>query len=122
MNCSKELLASKTPEQTLIVLTVNANKNESPAELKRILELRADPNATLPNSKIRPMDNILTFAPADKIAVMREMLLEHGATETAEDKRYWKLRQVNDAYETKRVQAFYEDDRHLSPIGAAMGL
>ena len=68
------------------------------------------------------MDNILTFAPADKIAVMREMLLEHGATETAEDKRYWKLRQVNDAYETKRVQAFYEDDRHLSPIGCAMGL
>ena len=65
---------------------------------------------------------ILTFAPADKISVMREMLLEHGAKETAEDKRYWKLRQVNDAYETKRVQAFYEDDRHLSPIGCAMGL
>ena len=68
------------------------------------------------------MDNILTFAPADKISIMREMLLEHGAKETAEDKRYWRLRQVNDAYETKRVQAFYEDDRHLSPIGAAMGL
>ena len=68
------------------------------------------------------MDNILTFAPPDKISIMREMLLEHGATETAIDKRYWKLRQVNDAYETKRVQAFYEDDRHLSPIGAAMGL
>ena len=68
------------------------------------------------------MDNILTFSPADKIFIMREMLLEHGATETPEDKRYWKLRQVNDAYETKRVQAFYEDDRHLSPIGCAMGL
>ena len=68
------------------------------------------------------MDNILTFSPAAKISIMREMLLEHGATETAEDKRYWKLRQVSDAYEYKRVQAFYEDDRHLSPIGAAMGL
>ena len=91
------------PEQTFIVLTVCEKRYQSPAELKRILELRADPNATLPNSKIRPMDNILTFSPADKISIMREMLLEHGATETAEDKRYWKLRQVNDAYETKRV-------------------
>ena len=120
MNCSKELLSP--PEQALIFLTALLQKNQSPAELKRILELRADPNTTLPDSKIRVLDNILTFAPADKIAVMREMLLEHGAKETAEDKRYWKLRQVNDAYEAKRVQAFYENDRHLSPIGAAMGL
>ena len=53
---------------------------------------------------------------------MRQLLMDHGATETAEDKKYWKLRQVNDAYEYRRGQAFYEDDRHLSPIGAAMGL
>ena len=68
------------------------------------------------------MDNVLTFAPPDKIAAMRALLLEHGATETEEDKKYWKLRQVNDAYEYRRAQAFYEDDRHLSPIGAAVGL
>ena len=68
------------------------------------------------------MDNILTFAPPEKIAVMRQLLMDHGAAETEEDKKYWKLRQVNDAYEYRRIQAFYEDDRHLSPIGAAMGL
>ncbi len=96
--------------------------HEDTAELRRILELRADPNATLPNSKIRPLDNVLTWAPADRIAAMRELLLEHGATETDEDKKYWKLRQVNDAYEHRRAKAFYEDDRHLSPIGAAMQL
>ena len=68
------------------------------------------------------MDNILTFAPPEKIALMRLLLMDHGATETAEDKKYWNLRQVSDAYEYRRVQAFYEDDRHLGPIGAAMGL
>ena len=96
--------------------------HEDTAELRRLLELRADPNATLPNSKLRVVDNVLTFAHPDRIAAMRELLLEHGAAETEEDKRYWRLRQVNDAYEYRRVQAFYEDDRHLSPIGAAMGL
>ena len=96
--------------------------HEDAAELQRILDLRADANATLPDSKIRPMDNILTFAPPEKIAVMRQLLMDHGAAETEEDKRYWRLRQVNDTYEYRRVQAFYEDDRHLSPIGAAMGL
>ena len=55
------------------------------------------------------------------LAFQHEMATEF-LNETEEDKRYWRLRQVNDAYEYRRVQAFYEDDRHLSPIGAAMGL
>ena len=96
--------------------------HEDAAELQRILDLRADANATLPDSKICPMDNILTFAPADKIAVMRQLLMDHGATETEEDKKYWKLHQLNDAYEYRRLQAFYEDYRHLSPIGCAKEL
>ena len=52
---------------------------------------------------------------------MRDLLLEYGATESADDKDRWELRQATDRHEAHRVRAFFEDDRHLSPVGAAMG-
>ena len=62
----------------------------------------------------------MTFALEDTVADLRELLLEYGAEEGKEQK----LRRLicKDAANLAhhRREAFYGDDRHLSPCGAAM--
>ena len=62
----------------------------------------------------------MAFAPANTVAEMRDLLLEHGAHESADDAARWKLRQETNMHEHTRLQAFFEDDRDLAPCGAAM--
>ena len=93
---------------------------ESVAELKRLLDSRADPNAPFPSGRISPLQNVVTFALRDTVGAMRDLLLEYGAVENAEDQRDWLIRQDSDLVEDHCTRTFYEDDRHLRPVGAAM--
>ena len=62
----------------------------------------------------------MLFAPPDKVDAMRDLLLEYGAKESKDDKERWQIRKDADAHELHCTKTFYEDDRHLSPVGAAM--
>ena len=93
---------------------------ESVAELKRLLEHKADPNVPVPAGLISPLAHVVTFAPVNTVAPMRDLLLQHGATETDEDKCQWRNRQASDRSEPARLRDFYEDDRHLTPWGLDM--
>ena len=62
----------------------------------------------------------MTFAPEHSVAAMRDLLLQYGAVETEDDKKRWTLRQETDIHERHRERVFFEDDRDLSPCGAAM--
>jgi hypothetical protein len=95
---------------------------ESVEELRRLLTLRADPNAPVSADGLSPLQNVMTFAPEQRVATMRDLLMEHGAVETEDDKKRWVIRQDADRFEPHRVRDFYGDDRHLSPVGAAMDI
>jgi len=88
---------------------------ESIEELRRLLDLKADPNAPVPPGRITPLQHVVTFAPSKTVDAMRALLLERGARETEEDKRDWTTRQRADLFEPARLQAFYEDSLR-SPI------
>ena len=62
----------------------------------------------------------MTFAPAETVGDMRELLLEHSAGEGKEFKLRWLICQDAAYLAHHRREAFYGDDRHLSPCGAAM--
>ena len=52
---------------------------------------------------------------------MRELLLQYGAEEEGkEEKLRWLICQDAANLAHHRREAFYEDDRHLSPCGAAV--
>ena len=61
----------------------------------------------------------MVFAPAETVGTMRERLLEYGAEEGKEEKLRWLICQ-DAANLAHHREAFYGDDRHLSPCGAAM--
>ena len=82
--------------------------------------MRADPNAPVPEGRVSPLQYVIGFAPEQHVVAMRDLLLQYGAIETEEDKERWQLRQYTDAHDYRYTRAFFEDDRHLSPVGAAM--
>ena len=91
---------------------------ESVDALRRLLDLRADPNVPVPPGLVSPLRHVLMFAPVSNVVAMRDLLLQRGAFESAETKQRWANRQASDASEPARLRDFYEDDRHLSPWGA----
>ena len=62
----------------------------------------------------------MTFALGDAVGAMRELLLEYGAEEGKEEKLRWLICQDAANLEHHRREAFFWDDRHLSPCGAAV--
>ena len=62
----------------------------------------------------------MTFALEDNVTEMRKQLLEYGAEESKEEKLRWRICQDPANLAHHRREAFYEDDRHLSPCGAAV--
>ena len=113
----KELTSIEATEE---LLNTFRPRVESVDELKRLLESRADPNAPVPEGRITPLQHVMTFATRDTVAKMRDMLLSYGAIESSEDRRDWTIRQDSDLVEDHCTRVFYEDDRHLCPVGAAV--
>ena len=62
----------------------------------------------------------MVFAPTENVGTMRELLLEYGAEEGKEEKLRWLICQDAANLSHHRREAFYGDDRHLSPCGAAV--
>ena len=44
----------------------------------------------------------MTFAPEHSVSAMRDLLLQHSAVETEDDKQRWTLRQATDIHERHR--------------------
>ena len=63
---------------------------------------------------------MLTFALEGTVADMRELLLQYGSQEGKEEKMGWLICQDAANLAHHRREAFYRDDRHLSPVGAAV--
>ena len=80
----------------------------STEDLKKLLDARADPNITLPGS-IHPLFKVMTFASAEKVGPMRDLLLQAGAIETDEAKERWALRRSTDATEKAWLRNFPAD-------------
>ena len=79
-------------------------------DLKKLLEARADPNISL-HGDISPLMKVMTFAGADRVAAMRELLLEAGAFETDEDRERWLIRRRADECEGAWMRNFHRDPR-----------
>ena len=62
----------------------------------------------------------MVFAPSETVGSMRDLLLEYGAEEGKEEKLRWLICQDAANLAHHRREAFYRDDRHLSPVGAAV--
>ena len=62
----------------------------------------------------------MTFALEGTVADMRELLLQYGAQEGKEEKLRWLICQDAANLAHPRTEAFYGDDRHLSPVGVAV--
>ena len=84
--------------------------------LRQILALRADPNVLREN--VTPLQMVMTFASAKNLDPMRNLLLQHGAKETDEDKKRLEVRRRADIPETIREKEFLEDEREFNPWGA----
>ncbi len=92
-----------------------------PEDLKHILACRADPNKplTVPGD-LNPLRKVLCFAQERHVVEMRQLLLDHGADETDDDRKRWVTRQQADLYERIRIRESREDLRAYDPCGAAM--
>ena len=109
-------------EATEVLLNTFRPIRESVGELRRLLDLKADPNAPVPAGLISPLQHVVLFAPVRNVVAMRDLLLQRGAVETEDDTKRWAIRQDSDRFEPARVRDFYEDDRHLSPWAATMDM
>jgi hypothetical protein len=82
-----------------------------PADLRALLEARAEPNVCIGAGSVTPLQNVLTFAQACDVAEMRLLLLEYGASQSMEDRDHWKTRAGYDKYEPTWLANFHRDDR-----------
>jgi len=91
-----------------------------PHHLEHILACRADPNKPPVAGDISPLRKVLTFAQENHVEKMRELLLEHGANETEEDRKQWATCQKAWLYERIRIRESRIDPRDYDPCGAAV--
>ena len=110
-----------TPHEADVALQGFRPINARPEGLEHILACRADPNKplTVPGD-ISPLDKVLTFARAEHVEKMRQLLLDHSANESEEQRKRWVTRQRADLYESIRIRESREDLRDYDPCGAAM--
>jgi hypothetical protein len=91
-----------------------------PHHLEHILACRADPNKPCVRGDISPLRKVLTFAQENHVERMRELLLEHGANETEEDRKQWATCQKAWLYERIRIRESRIDPQDYDPCGAAV--
>jgi hypothetical protein len=91
-----------------------------PHHLEHILACRADPNKPCVDGDISALRKVLTFAQENHVERMRELLLEHGANETEEDRKQWATCQKAWLYERIRIRESRIDPQDYEPCGAAV--
>jgi hypothetical protein len=113
--------APLTPHEADVALQGFRPIKARPEDLKHILYCRADPNKplTVPGD-LNPLRKVLCFARERHVVEMRQLLLDHGADETDDDRKRWVTRQQADLYERIRIRESREDLRDYDPCGAAM--
>ena len=83
----------------------------SVADLRVLLEARADPNVNIGPGALSPLRNILSFARTCDVREMRLLLLEYGANESKADQERWEDREACDMHEKAWLANFHRDDR-----------
>jgi len=81
------------------------------AALRLLLQARADPNIEPTAGSLSPLRRVITYAPSSEVVEMRQLLLEHGAKESKDDKRRWSERCGVDKHEATWLMNFHRDDR-----------
>ena len=84
--------------------------NEKPETLEAILRASADPNLIV-DDDISPLRKVITFARNNDVARMRELLLGHGANESAFERQRWQERQAADACEAAWLENYHRSAR-----------
>ena len=109
---------NKPEAQTLLEDPTEALSRFHPAgenveRLRKILALRADPNVLREN--VTPLQMVYGFASAKNLDPMRNLLLQHGAKETDEDRKELEVTRRAHAADLVRQREFFEDDREFNP-------
>ena len=113
--------APLTQEEANEALTKFRPIRSTPTALEHILACRADPNLPLAEGDISPLRKVIAFASGRHVAKMRELLLEHGAEETKEDRERWRICEKAWLCENIRLREARDLDSHdYDPCGAAM--
>ena len=81
--------------------------------LRQILALRADTNVLRENST--PLQVVMAFASPKNFDPMHNLLLQHGAKETDEDRKELEVTRRAHAADLVRQKEFFEDDREFNP-------
>ena len=80
-------------------------------DLRVLLTARADPNMILGPGQLSPLRNVICFAQTCNVRDMRQVLLDHGAFESKEDKRRWVIRENAEMNEKAWLKNFHKDER-----------
>ena len=80
-------------------------------DLRLLLEARADPNVVPGCRDLSPLQKVRLFARTCNAADMRELLLQYGANESAEDNKHWRTRLRAEANEPALMYNMHKDDR-----------
>ena len=84
--------------------------SEKPETLEAILRANADPNLIV-DDDISPLRKVIAFARNNDVVRMRELLLEHGASESAFECQRWEERQRSDATDAAWLKDFHRSEQ-----------
>ena len=79
-------------------------------DLRVLLTARADPKILCPG-QLSPLRNVILWARTCNVRDMRQELFDHGAFESKEDKRRWKIREDAEMNEKAWLKNRHKDDR-----------
>ena len=80
-------------------------------DLRVLLVARADPNIQVTRGTLSPLRWVMCMARPNDVREMRLLLLDHGAFESADDRKRWAEREKYDMDEPAIMYNFHRDDR-----------
>ena len=80
-------------------------------DLRALLTARADPNLITGPGQLSPLRSVILWARTCNVRDMRQVLFDHGAFESKEDKRRWKIREDAEMNEPAYLRNRHRDDR-----------
>ena len=120
-NTPRSQRPSLTPLEATAELMNEFRPNQSTvADLVRLLDLRADPNAPVLVGRISPLRHVISFARTEHVEAMRTLLLKHGAKELQGDAERFERRVRCDIFEEERQRLWKEDPRDENPCQATL--